>query len=61
MNKFICKETKKRGKFKRVMCELCTYSSRCQDLHEYQQGHDDELRASIHVSDDVPNDHIGKI
>lgn len=44
MNRFICKSMKAKGKFKRVLCEICKYSSRCQDLHEYQQGHADEIR-----------------
>ena len=61
MNKLICSYNKRKGTFKRVNCELCTYSSRCQDLHEYQQGHDDEQRASIHASEDVARDSIGKI
>jgi hypothetical protein len=44
MNKFLCKEIKKRGKFKRAMCGLCTYTIRCIDYQEYTQGHSDELR-----------------
>ena len=47
MNKFLCKETKKRNKFKRVMCGMCNYASRCINLHEYQQGHSDELREGV--------------
>jgi len=46
MNKFLCKAVKARGKFKRVMCGLCTYSSRCIDYQEFKHGHSDELRDS---------------
>jgi len=31
MNKFLCRETKKRGKFKAIMCQMCSYKSRCAD------------------------------
>lgn len=61
MNKFLCLNTKQRGTFKRVMCEMCSYISRCVDFQEYKHGHSDELREGIHSSDDVTRDHIGKI
>lgn len=61
MNKFLCGETKKRNKFKRTMCGFCTYSSRCVDYQEHLHGHNDEHRDAMHASNDVANDHIGKI
>lgn len=46
MNKNLCKETKSRGKFKRVMCYMCSYQSKCNNYMEYKYGHNDELRES---------------
>lgn len=34
MNKFLCKETKKRNKFKRVMCGMCNHASRCESYRK---------------------------
>lgn len=44
MNKLICKYHKSKGTFKRNMCAICAYISRCQDHLEYSQGHNDDLR-----------------
>jgi hypothetical protein len=61
VNKFLCKAVRNRGKFKRIMCQDCTYTARCIDYQEYKFGNADELRDSIHASEDVSRDHIGKI
>jgi hypothetical protein len=44
MNKLICSYNKRKGTFKRVNCEMCSYSSRCIDYMEHTQGNNDELR-----------------
>lgn len=41
MNKLICKYHKAKGSFKRAMCGICAYSSRCIDYDEYINKHDE--------------------
>jgi hypothetical protein len=44
MNKSLCKEIKKRGKFHWGYCAMCSYSDKCIELEEHKNGHADELR-----------------
>lgn len=44
MNKSLCKYHKRKGTFKRTMCQLCSYLKNCVDYEEYKNGHDDERR-----------------
>ena len=44
MNKSLCKYHKRKGTFKRTMCQLCSYLKNCVDYEEYKSGHSDELR-----------------
>ena len=31
MNKKLCKQMKKRGKWKPIMCEMCSYAPKCKE------------------------------
>ena len=44
MTKSLCKEIRKRGKFHRGYCGMCSYVKNCVDYEEYKNGHADELR-----------------
>ncbi len=41
MNKELCKETKKRGKWKKIMCGICSHYEKCIDRQEDEQKHDE--------------------
>lgn len=44
MDKIICADLKSCNKFHRGYCGTCKDRKDCIDLHEYEQGHNDELR-----------------
>lgn len=39
ITKDICKEMRKKGTWKRVLCALCTFRKKCPEL-DYQENHE---------------------
>ncbi len=44
MNKKLCKYHKSKGTFRRDMCTICSYQSKCISYMEDNHGHSDEAR-----------------
>lgn len=58
MNKKLCKETRKRGKWKRIMCAQCRQDKKpCTTREEYDNGHSDELRDKTNEEINNPVDY----
>ena len=71
MNKRRCTELKKKGKWKREQCGICTRYNKCQARLDYDYKHDArrdmlveanmDAAGEVRDFDDCENDHIGKI